>query len=48
MKDKVKIIIVDDHEIFRNGLKMVLGKLSYASLIGEAQNGAEFLELLKK
>lgn len=48
MKDKIKIIIVDDHEIFRNGLKMVLGKLSYAGLIGEAQNGAEFLELLEK
>jgi DNA-binding NarL/FixJ family response regulator len=48
MKDKIKIIIVDDHEIFRNGLKMVLGKLSYVSLIGEAQNGAEFLKILEK
>ncbi|MDD3739831.1 MAG: response regulator transcription factor [Bacteroidales bacterium] len=48
MKDKIKIIIVDDHEIFRNGLKMVLGKLSYSELIGEAKNGVEFLELLKK
>ncbi|HNQ67495.1 MAG TPA: response regulator transcription factor [Bacteroidales bacterium] len=48
MKDKIKIIIVDDHEIFRNGLKMVLGKLSYISLIGEAQNGQEFLDILNK
>jgi DNA-binding NarL/FixJ family response regulator len=48
MKDKIKIIIVDDHEIFRNGLKMVLGKLSYVSLIGEAQNGQEFLDILTK
>lgn len=48
MNEKIKIIIVDDHEIFRNGLKMVLGKLSYVNLIGEAENGLEFLELLKK
>lgn len=48
MKDKIKIIIVDDHEIFRNGLKMVLGKLSYVNLIGEADNGATFIEILKK
>ena len=46
MKEKMKILIVDDHEIFRNGLKMVLGRLSYAELCGEAQNGQEFLDML--
>jgi DNA-binding NarL/FixJ family response regulator len=48
MKDKIKIIIVDDHEIFRNGLKMVLGKLNYVNLIGEAENGDVFMGLIKK
>lgn len=48
MADTVKIIIVDDHEIFRNGLKMVLGKLEYVELVGEAGNGQEFLDLLRK
>lgn len=47
MNDIVNIIIVDDHEIFRNGLKMVVGKLKYAQIIGEASNGHEFLELMK-
>ncbi len=47
MNDKVKILIVDDHEIFRNGLKMVLGKLKYAELIGEATDGDEFLKELE-
>ena len=47
MTNSVKIIIVDDHEIFRNGLKMVLGKLEYVELVGEAGNGQEFLDLLR-
>lgn len=47
MQEEIKVIIVDDHEIFRNGLKMVLGKIKYAKVIGEASNGQEFLELIK-
>ncbi len=46
MSDKYKIYIVDDHEIFRNGLKMVLGKLKYLELVGEASNGKDFLDNL--
>lgn len=48
MQDLVKIIVVDDHEIFRNGLKMVLNKLKYAKVIAEASNGLDFIGLLKK
>ena len=48
MIETVKIIVVDDHVIFRNGLKMVLGKLKYAKVIAEASNGADFMELLKQ
>jgi DNA-binding NarL/FixJ family response regulator len=46
--DKLNIIIVDDHEFFRNGLKMVINRLKYAKVIGEASTGSEFLELLKQ
>ncbi len=45
--DRLNIIIVDDHEFFRNGLKMVINRLKYARVIGEASNGSEFLDLLK-
>jgi DNA-binding NarL/FixJ family response regulator len=45
---KIKIFIVDDHEIFRNGLKMVLGKLKYVELEGEAENGQEFVNMLNE
>jgi len=48
MKDEFKIFIVDDHEIFRNGLKMVLEKLKYLEIVGEASNGKDFIEALNK
>jgi len=48
MNETVKVVVVDDHEIFRNGLKMVLGKLKYTKVIAEASNGADFLNLLKE
>lgn len=48
MTNKIKLLIVDDHEIFRNGLKMVLGKLKYIELVGEASNGEEFIAMLKE
>ncbi len=48
MEEKLKIFIVDDHEFFRNGLKMVINRLKYAKVTGEATNGKEFLELLSK
>jgi DNA-binding NarL/FixJ family response regulator len=46
MEQKLNIIIVDDHEFFRSGLKMVINRLKYARVIGEAANGKEFLNLL--
>ena len=47
MNETVKVLVVDDHEIFRNGLKMVLGKLKYTKVVAEASNGSDFLDLLK-
>lgn len=48
MKGQIKVIIVDDHEIFRNGLKMILSKLKYVKIVGEAANGQEFLDIIEK
>ncbi len=44
----IRVIIVDDHEIFRSGLKMVINKLGYAKVVAEAGDGAEFLDLLTR
>ena len=45
---KTKIFIVEDHAIFREGLKKVIETISGFELVGEAENGAQFLELIKK
>jgi len=44
---KPKIIIVDDHDIFRDGLKSLISLKNIASVVGEASNGKEFLEILE-
>lgn len=48
MEKKIEVIIVDDHEIFRNGLKMVINRFHDTKIIAEASNGRDFLALLDK
>jgi len=43
---KPDIIIVDDHLIFRQGLKSLIITENIATVIAEASNGLEFIELL--
>jgi DNA-binding NarL/FixJ family response regulator len=42
-----KVFIVDDHKLFRDGLKFVLSQTRNISVIGEAQNGIEFLKKIE-
>lgn len=42
----VKISLVDDHTLFRNGLKTLLNSNKNFSVISEATNGKEFIEIL--
>jgi len=44
----MKILICDDHKIVREGLRQILGHLSGITLIAEAGNGNEALDLIKK
>lgn len=44
-KNTYKIIIVDDHPVFRNGLKTLLNQFDNVELIAEASNGKEFLQI---
>lgn len=48
MEPLIRVIIVDDHEIFRSGLKMVINKLGYAKVVAEAGDGLEFLSVLEQ
>jgi DNA-binding NarL/FixJ family response regulator len=44
---KPGIIIVDDHKLFRSGLKYILEESGLYQVLAEASNGEEFLDLLK-
>jgi len=46
-KDKIKIIIVDDHNIVREGLNAILMMEDDIEVIGEASDGEELYRLLK-
>ncbi len=47
MGEKIKIFIVDDHEIFRNGLKLVFSKNQEIDIVGEAESGEDFLQKME-
>jgi len=42
---KVRILLADDHQIMREGLKSLLGKHSSVEVIAEAENGIEALAI---
>ncbi len=45
--DNIKIILVDDHQIVRDGIKSLLLDSSSIEIIGEAQTAYELFDLLK-
>ena len=48
MKEKIKIVIADDHPVFRRGLKFTIQTNENFEIIGEAVNGQAAIELLEK
>jgi len=44
----IKIILADDHEIFRDGFKSMLRKQPAVVMIGEAANGDELVKLTRQ
>ncbi len=42
------VILVDDHKLFREGLKLLLENLDYIKNVDEAGNGKELLKLIEK
>lgn len=45
--EKIKVFIVDDHQMFREGLKFMLNKKAQYEVIGEAVDGKDFLNKIK-
>ncbi len=45
--NKYSVLLVDDHKLFREGLKILLSNIDYIKDVTEASNGKEFLEKIK-
>ena len=48
MKYSIRLIIADDHEIFRDGLALMLSRQKDIILLGQASNGKELTELTEQ
>jgi len=44
-KNPIRVLIVDDHALFRRGLEMVLAQESDIEVVGEAADGAEAISM---
>ncbi len=44
----IRILIVDDHQIIRNGIKLMLRTVPEFNVIAEAENGIEAVEYVEK
>jgi len=48
MKKQISLVIADDHEIFRDGLALMINKQDHLSLVGQAGNGRELIQLVNE
>ena len=47
-ENSIKVLVADDHEIVRQGLKTIISECLDLSIVGEAENGNQALKILKK
>ena len=45
---KIRVLVCDDHALFREGVRTVLAGVSEIEVVGEAANGSEAVELARK
>jgi len=48
MADEITCLIVDDHEVVREGLRLSLSRASHIRVVGEASDGASAIELVER
>jgi DNA-binding NarL/FixJ family response regulator len=48
MHESIQLIIADDHDVYRDGLKSLLEKYTELEIIGEASNGSDLVALCDK
>jgi len=47
-KQQIRVLVADDHAIFRDGLRKLLDSDEELAVVGEASNGTECIKLLSK
>ena len=47
-ENSIKVLVADDHEIVRQGLKTIISECLDLSIVGEAENGNQALKIVKK
>src|SRR6266508_3498853 len=48
MPDEITCLLVDDHEVVREGLRLSLSRASHIRVIGEAADGASAIALVER
>jgi two-component system response regulator DegU len=47
VKEKIKIVIIDDHQLFREGVKRILSMEPEFDIVADGQDGSQAIELVK-
>ncbi len=48
MNNRIRVILVDDHALFRRGMRGLLESYAKVDVVGEASDGDEFLDMLSE
>ena len=48
MNHKIQVVIADDHEVYRDGLKTLLNKLGEIEIVGEASTGKQLIAMCER
>jgi DNA-binding NarL/FixJ family response regulator len=48
MEDSIRVLIADDHPLFRDGMRGLLGSLPEMEVVGEASSGEQAIELARE